>query len=346
MKLTLQQLAKQLELEFKGEANQEITGVASLTNAKTGDLCFIQQKKYLSGLTESNCSAFLVPLNFDPTLTDKPLIFAENPHYSFTQAIALIRPELLVTGDCVVHKSAQLSASAKLGANVTIGAFSVIGEDVEIGEGSSIGAGCIIENGVKIGHHTTLHSRVSLGRRVVIGRRCIIQSGAVLGSDGFGLVFHQQRWQKVPHIGTVIIEDDVEIGANTTIDRGALDNTIIAEGCKLDNLIQVAHNVRIGAHTAIAACVGIAGSANIGEYCKIAGGVGVLGHLSICDHVTVTAMSLVTKDINKSGVYSSGTPLLNNKEWHKSNARYKSLDRLAKKIIVLEKHQDKQSDTS
>jgi len=346
MKFTLQQLAKQLELEFKGEASQEIRGVASLTSAVSGDLCFIQRGKYLRGISESDCSVLLVPLDFDPALTSKSLIFAENPHFSFVQAIAIIRPELVAAGDGVVQKTAQVSANAKLGANVSIGAFAVIGDDVEIGDNTSIGAGCIIEDGAKIGSHSRLHNRVCLGRRVVVGQRCILQSGAVLGSDGFGLVFHQQRWEKIPHIGSVIIEDDVEIGANTTIDRGALDNTVIEQGCKLDNLIQVAHNVRIGAHTAIAACVGIAGSANIGQYCRIAGGVGVLGHLSIADNVTVTAMSLVTKDIKSPGVYSSGTPLLDNRDWHKNNARYKSLDRLARSVAVLEKQQSKPPDES
>jgi UDP-3-O-[3-hydroxymyristoyl] glucosamine N-acyltransferase len=346
MKFTLQRLAEQLELEFKGEANQKITGVASLDSAISGDLCFIQQEKYLRRISKSECSALLVPLDFDPALTSKSLIFADNPHFSFVQAIAIIKPELVADGDGVVQKTVQVSASAKLGANVSIGAYSVIGNDVEIGDNTTIGAGCIIEEGAKIGDHCKLHSRVCLGRRVIVGHRCILQSGAVLGSDGFGLVFHQQRWAKIPHIGSVIIEDDVEIGANTTIDRGALDNTVIEQGCKLDNLIQIAHNVRIGAHTAIAACVGIAGSANIGQYCKIAGGVGVLGHLSIADNVTVTAMSLVTRDIKSTGVYSSGTPLLDNRDWHKNNARYKSLDRLTRTVAKLEKQKNKPSDGS
>ena len=339
MNFTLQQLANQLELEFKGNADQEINGVASLASAVTGDLCFIQQKKYLRKLSGSACSALLVPLDFDPRSTSKSLIFTENPHFSFIQAIPLIKPELVMSADAVVHKSSQISASAKLGANVSIGAFSVIGDNVDIGECVSIGAGCIIENGARIGRHSKLHSRVSLGPRVRVGSRCIIQSGAILGSEGFGLVYHQERWAKIPHLGTVIIEDDVEIGANTAIDRGALDDTLIEQGCKLDNLIQVAHNVRIGAHTAIAACVGIAGSANIGQYCRIGGGAGVLGHLSIVDKVTVTAMSLVTRDIKSPGVYSSGTPLMDNKDWHKNNARYKSLDRLARAVALLEKQQ-------
>jgi len=341
MKLTLQQLAEKLQLEFKGEPDQEIGGVASITSAISGDLCFIQQKKYISELADSKCSALLVPLDFDQASNGKSLIFAENPHFSFSQAIAIIQPEAFGDSDYLLHDFAQISSNARIGKNVSIGALTVIEDDVDIGEGSSIGAGCILEKGARIGSQCKLHSRVTIGHRVVVGDRCELHPGVVLGSDGFGLVFHQQRWEKVPQIGTVIIEHDVEIGANTTVDRGALDNTVIEQGCKLDNLIQVAHNVRIGAHTAIAACVGIAGSANIGQYCKISGAAVVLGHLSIVDNVTVTAMSLVTKDIKVPGVYSSGTPLLENTQWHKNNARYKSLDRLARTVAMLEKRHDK-----
>jgi len=346
MKFTLQQLARQLQLEFRGEADQKITGVASLSGAKAGELCFIQRKKYVNEIGDSACSVLLVPLDFDPALTDKSLIFAQNPHFSFIQAIAELKPGLPGDGDIVIHESAQISSSAHIDKNVSIGAWCVVGDEVEIGEGSRIGAGCILENGVSIGKQCRLHSRVTLEQRVVVGARCTLQSGVVLGSDGFGLVFHQQRWQKIPHLGTVILEDDVDIGANTTIDRGALDDTVIEQGCKLDNLIQVAHNVRIGTHTAIAACVGIAGSANIGQYCKIGGGAGILGHLSIADNVVVTAMSLVTKDIKSAGVYSSGTPLLDNKDWHKNNARYKSLDRLARTVALLGKQQARSSNNN
>jgi len=341
MILTLQQLAEQLQLEFKGEPDQEIGGVASLGSAISGDLCFVQDKKYIDKAVASKCSALLVPLGFDQNSNRKSLIFAENPHFSFTQAIAIIVPEAIGVSDGLLHDSAQISSSARVGENVSIGALAVIEDDVDIGDGSSIGAGCIIEKGARIGSQCKLHSRVIVGHRVIVGDRCELHPGVVLGSDGFGLVFHQQRWEKVPQIGTVILEDEVEIGANTTVDRGALDDTVIEQGCKLDNLIPVAHNVRIGAHTAIAGCVGIAGSANIGRYCKISGAAAILGHLSIVDHVTVTAMSRVTKDIKVPGVYSSGTPLLENTQWHKSNARYKSLDRLARTVAMLEKQHDK-----
>lgn len=341
MKITLQQLAEQLQLEYKGDPDQEIGGAASLSSAIAGDLCFIQQKKYARDISRSKCSVLLVPLGFDQVVSNKSLIFSDNPHFSFAQAIAFIEPEQGRDNDKLRHDSAQVSSSARIAENVSIGALAVIEDDVEIGEGTSIGAGCIVERGARIGSQCKLHSRVTIGHRVVVGDRCLLHSGVVLGSDGFGLVFYQKHWEKVPQIGTVIIEDDVEIGANTTVDRGALDDTVIERGCKLDNLIQVAHNVRIGAHTAIAACVGIAGSANIGQYCKISGAAVVLGHLSIVDHVTVTAMSLVTKDIKSAGVYSSGTPLLENSLWHKSNARYKSLDRLARTVAMLEKQHDK-----
>jgi len=207
-----------------------------------------------------------------------------------------------------------------------------------IGSRSRIGAGCVIEEGVRIGEDCRLHARVTLAHDVVLGDRCIVHSGAVIGADGFGLVSENERWRKIPQLGSVKIGDDVEIGANTTIDRGALDDTVIEEGCKLDNQIQVAHNVRIGAHTAIAGCVGIAGSAEIGRYCKIAGAAMILGHLRIADRVMVTASSLVSRDITEAGVYSSGMPLMENRQWRRNTVRYKQLESLAQRISALEKN--------
>ncbi|MCH7881671.1 MAG: UDP-3-O-(3-hydroxymyristoyl)glucosamine N-acyltransferase [Proteobacteria bacterium] len=339
MKLTLQQLATNLQLEYKGEADLEISGIASLSGSVNGDLSFIQHEKYARNLLESQCSAVIAPTGFDSEVTGKAVLFAENPRYSFIEAIGLIKPELVDSRQEGIHESAHISPDARLGANVSIGPLSVIGDGVVIGDNTSIGASCVIEQDAKIASDCRLHCRVTVGERVKIGNRCILHPGVVLGSDGFGLLFYQQKWEKIPQIGTVLLHDDVEIGANTTVDRGSLDDTIIEQGCKLDNLIQVAHNVRIGAHTAIAACVGIAGSAHIGSYCKISGAAVVLGHLTIVDHVTITAMSLVTKDIKKPGVYSSGTPLLENSLWHKNNVRYKSLDRLARTVAMMDKKQ-------
>jgi len=337
MSLNLQQLAKALELEFRGEAGLEISGVASPKTAVPGELCFIQDRKYLADIKVSNCSVVIVPTTLAMELDSRALLLSENPQYSFVQAIKMlgIGSKADVVG--AIHPTAVIADSARLGSDITIGAHVVIGDDVEIGAGTSIGAGSIIETAAVIGSQCLLHSRVTLCSAVTLGDRCILHPGVVIGSDGFGLVLHQQQWETVPQLGSVLIGDDVEIGANTTVDRGTLDDTIIEQGCKLDNQIQVAHNVRIGAHTAIAACVGIAGSASIGRHCKISGASVVLGHLTVTDNVTITAMSLVTKDITKPGVYSSGTPLLENRLWHRCNARYKSLDKIAQTLAKLDK---------
>lgn len=327
-----------MNLNFKGDPDSIIESVGSLENAKKNDLCFLQQEKNSAQLSNSDCSTAIVPLDFDFRKIDKSYLFSANPQFSFIQAVHLLEPHRTDLSLTSIHASAQISSTAKLCSGVSIGALSVVGDNVMVGAGTSIGAGCIIERDVKIGSNCLLHSRVTLSRQVIIGNNCILQSGAVLGGDGFGLVMHEEKWHKVPQIGIVILEDDVEVGANTTIDRGTLNNTVLEQGCKLDNQIQVGHNVRIGAHTAIAGHVAIAGSVIIGRYCQISGCVGIAGHLKIVDNVIVTAHSLVTKSINKAGVYSSGTPLQNNKDWHKSNARYKSLDRLARSVASLEKN--------
>ncbi len=337
MSLNLQQLAKELKLEFLGDAGLVVNGVASPKSAVAGELCFIQDQKYLGDINASNCSAVILTAELAGGVSNKSLLLSDNPQYSFVEAVKALGIESQAKDIDDIHPTAVVADSARLGEGVTVGALVVIEDDVEVGSGTSIGAGSIIEQSAKIGSQCHLHSRVTLGSAVKLGDRCILHSGVVIGSDGFGLVMHEQRWEKIPQLGSVVIGDDVEIGANTTVDRGALDDTIIERGCKLDNQIQVAHNVRIGAHTAIAACVGIAGSANIGCHCKIFGAAVVLGHLTVTDNVTITAMSLVTKDIKEPGVYSSGTPLLENSLWHRCNARYKSLDKLAQTVTKLVK---------
>ncbi|MCP4431898.1 MAG: UDP-3-O-(3-hydroxymyristoyl)glucosamine N-acyltransferase [Gammaproteobacteria bacterium] len=337
MPLTLQQLTEQLGLKYVGDPDTIIRDVASLGRAKTGELSFLTNSRNIRAIEQSNCSVLIVPMEFEAALHEKDFIFSPNPQLSFINVIELVRPDYKSESKPGIDASAQVSNSARIGDSVSIGPLVVVGDNVEIGSGSQIAAGSIIEDHVKLGTQCYLHSRVTLACGVRIGNRCTFHSGVVIGSDGFGLVEDKGQWIKVPQIGTVIIGNDVEIGANTTVDRGALDDTIIAEGCKLDNLIQVAHNVRIGEHTAIAACVGIAGSAVIGRHCKIGGAAVVLGHLRITDNVMVTAMSLVTKDIKQSGVYSSGTPLMENSEWHKANVRYKSLDSIARKVKKLDR---------
>jgi UDP-3-O-[3-hydroxymyristoyl] glucosamine N-acyltransferase len=336
MNLTLQQLANELQCEFRGDADTLIRGVASPSSAQVGDLCFALQEKNLFEIIKSDCSAVIVPLGLAAEASGKNLLISVNPQYSFVLAMAALGCGAAEVAEGI-HATAQIAPGARLADRVSIGAGAVIEEDVEIGAGSVIGAGCIIERGASIGMNCHFHSRVTLAHSVQIGDRCILHSGVVIGADGFGLVMHEDRWHKIPQLGSVVIADDVEIGANTTIDRGALDNTVIEEGCKLDNQIQVAHNVRIGAHTAIAGCVGIAGSTVIGRYCQISGGVGMVGHITIADHVTITGMSMVTNDIREPGVYSSGTPLLPNSKWLRLSARYKALDKLALTVAKLAK---------
>jgi UDP-3-O-[3-hydroxymyristoyl] glucosamine N-acyltransferase len=337
MSLNLQQLGTALSLEFRGDAGLIINGVASSQSALAGDLCFIQSKKYVDGVTASKCSAVILPPDLATEVKGKALLLSENPQYSFINAIKALGLEPQPRAETDIHPSAQIASSVRIGSGVSIGALAVIEDDVEIGADTSIGAGTVIERSSVIGSQCILHSQVMLGRGVSLGDRCILQSGVVIGSDGYGLVDHERQWYKIPQLGSVVIENDVEIGANTAVDRGTLDDTIIEQGCKLDNLIQIAHNVHIGAHTVIAACVGIAGSAIIGRYCVIAGGARIKGHINIADNVTITATSVVLKDIKETGVYSSGTPLLENSVWHRVCARYKSLDKLAQTVARLDK---------
>ena len=337
MTLKLRQLADNLKLEYRGDGDLDISGVASLASAGIGDMCFILHRRYLPELAASDCTAVILTPELAQEVEGKAALLSPDPQFSFVQVIAALGIDGSEPESASIHPSAQIDDKAVIGDDVSIGALAVVGAGAEIGSQTVIGAGSIVERGARIGRNCRLHSGVTVAHGVRIGDRCILHSGAVIGADGFGLVMHEARWQKIPQLGSVRIEDDVEIGANTTIDRGALDDTLIERGCKLDNLIQVAHNVRIGAHTAIAACVGIAGSADIGCHCRISGAAVVLGHLTIVDHVTVTAMSLVTKDIRRPGTYSSGTPLLENSLWHRANARYKSLDKLAQTVARLDK---------
>jgi UDP-3-O-[3-hydroxymyristoyl] glucosamine N-acyltransferase len=337
--MTVSELAQRLNIEYQGNGDQRILSVASFKTATTSDLCFLQSDAYLPQLLNSQCGAVIVPDGFDQETSTAARLIAKNPHKTFVEAIYLLKPELSPEAvyQTDIHPSAQIDNSAVLGEHIQIGANCIIGKRVTIGNNVRIGAGCIVQDGVHIGDRSHLVSNVTLCHDITLGERVILHPGVVIGSDGFGLVYDAGEWIKIPHLGSVKIGDRVEIGANTTVDRGALDNTVIENGVKLDNLIQVAHNVHIGENTAIAACVGIAGSAIIGKNCRISGAAVVLGHLTVTDNVTITAMSLVTKSIKQSGTYSSGTPLMENHLWHRNNVRYKSLDRMAKTISRLEK---------
>jgi len=332
--MELQALADALNLSWQGDASHEIRAVASLASAQSHDLCFVNAPQLLHRSVERRAGAYLVHPDWDIPNAGNCL-FSSQPHLDFVRAIALLLPDKAAPSG--LHATAVIGQNCQIPDDVSIAAGCVLGDAVKLGAGVRLGPNCVIGEGVSIGPRTQFHSHVTVEKDCQIGADCLLHSGSVIGSDGFGLVETQDGWVKVPQLGKVLLGDRVEVGANTTIDRGALDDTLIGNGVKLDNQIQIAHNVVIGDNTAMAACVGVAGSARIGKDCRISGAAVVLGHLEVTDRVTVTAMSLVTKSLLKPGVYSSGTPLLPNRAWNKTNARYKSLDELAKRIAALEK---------
>jgi UDP-3-O-[3-hydroxymyristoyl] glucosamine N-acyltransferase len=315
--------------------NSSINSLATLANAKAGQVAFLANSKYVSQLGATKASAVIVSPN---ALSQCPVnaLVMDNPYMGYALLANLLDTTPAVANG--IHKSAVIANDVTLGDNVAIGANSVIESGVHLDDNVSIGAGCFIGEKVSIGKGTTLWSNISIYHHVVIGQDCLIQANTVIGSDGFGYapVNAQYKWHKIPQLGSVVIGDHVEIGASTTIDRGALENTIIKDGVILDNQIQIAHNVIVGENTAMAACSVIAGSTIIGKNCTIAGLVGINGHINITDNCVFTGMAMVTKDITTSGVYSSGMPAAPNREWNKTNARIKRLDSLTKRVKELE----------
>lgn len=333
MAKSLAELASLVNGSVIGDASCQIEGVATLAKAERRHISFLSNALYKKFLKTTAAGAVILTRDNASSCQTNALV-VNDPYVSYAKIAAQLNPTPLVAPG--IHPSAVIANSASIAASAAIGAQCVIGENVVIEDGVSVGPGCVIEHDCRVGKDSRLIARVTLCHATVLGERCLVHPGVVIGSDGFGVANDHGIWIKVPQLGAVRIGSDVEIGANTTIDRGALDDTVIEDGVKLDNLIQVAHNVVIGAHTVIAGCVGIAGSAVIGKHCGIGGGVGILGHLQIADGVQVTAMSMVTKSIKSPGVYSSGVPLQTNQDWHKNAVRYKQLDEMAKKLKELE----------
>jgi UDP-3-O-[3-hydroxymyristoyl] glucosamine N-acyltransferase len=320
--------------EVVGDPHITVSKVGTLENAQEHAITFLTGERFLRQLPGTRASAVILS-DAHRNLTNLPRIVCTNPYAYFARVSALLNPQGLAAAG--IHATATIAATARLGARVSVAAHAVIGEHARIGDGTIIGAQCFVGDSATVGEDTRLYPGVTIYHDCAIGARCILHAGAVIGADGFGIAPEDGRWIKVPQVGRVIVGDDVEIGANTTIDRGAIDDTVIEEGVKLDNLIQIAHNVHIGAHTAIAACTGIAGSVHIGRRCRIAGAVGIAGHLSIADDVEISAKTLVTKTISQPGVYSGGYPFEANAAWRRNAAQIRHLDALAKTIRQLEK---------
>ena len=332
--VTLADIAVVANARLEGDGTITITGVATLQNAKTGEVSFLTNPRYRKYLATTHASAvILAPADIENCAV--AVLISDNPHLSYARVAGLFAHDIHQQKG--LHPKAWVSADATLADDVWIGPCSVVEAGAVIGSGVFIGPNCTIGENAIIGDNSCLRANVTVCQRVRLGSRVLIHPGAVIGSDGFGLANDQGRWIKIPQLGSVWIGDDVEIGANTTIDRGALEDTIIEDGVKLDNQIQIAHNVRVGAHTAMAGCVGIAGSVRIGRHCSLAGGVGIAGHLEIADNVHITGMSLVTKSITKPGIYSSGLPVEPNRLWNKISARLRQLDDLARRFTLLEK---------
>jgi UDP-3-O-[3-hydroxymyristoyl] glucosamine N-acyltransferase len=327
--LTLGEIVAQLGGEAVGDAGARLSGVATLDSAGPGHIAFLANPKYRSRLATTRAGAVIVGPG-DRDAASIPRIVSDNPYAYYARTVALFHPEEPVQPG--IHPFAQVDGSANVDATAGIDAFAVIGPGSTIGPRARIGAHAAIGRDVTIGEGTRLHPRVTVYDGCRIGSRCLLHSGAVVGADGFGQARAEGRWIKIPQVGAVRIGDDVEVGANTTIDRGALDDTVIGDGVKLDNQIQVGHNVVIGAHTVIAGCTGISGSVTIGRDCMIGGGVGITGHLSICDGVTISGFSFISKSITAPGTYTSGMPQMPHAEWLRNAAHLRRLDELWKRL--------------
>lgn len=327
-------IAKALGAELRGDPDIHVTGLATLQAAHPEQLSFLANPAYTKYLADTRAAAVIVSPDAAGDCPTNVLLL-DNPYLGYARISHWFDPTPAappgIHPSAVVDSSATIAASASIGPNVVVEANAAIGDQVSVGAGTIIGARA------SVGAGTVIRPRVTLAHDVVVGERCHLLSGAVVGSDGFGFANEKGQWHRIAQIGRVILGNDVEVGANTTIDRGALDDTVIGNGVKLDNLIQIAHNVRIGDHSAMAAMVGIAGSTKIGSHCVFGGASGVAGHLDIANQVHLTGMTLVTGDIREPGVYSSGTSAETNRQWRKNAVRFRQLDSLARRIKELEK---------
>lgn len=328
------ELAERFGLELRGDAAARLHGVGTLAGAGAGQLAFLANPKYRAQLAHSRAGAVVMSAE-DAAEHAGTALLARDPYVAFAKIAALFEPRPERAPG--VHASADVHPTAEVSPQAHVGAFTSIGARSRIEAGATVGAGCVIGEDCVVGEGCELVARVTLVTRVRLGRRVLVHPGVVIGADGFGIAMPREgddagRWLKVPQLGGVVIGDDCEIGANTTIDRGAIEDTVLGDDVRLDNQIQIAHNVTIGAHTAMAGCSAVAGSTRIGRYCLIGGGAGVLGHLEICDKVVITAMSLVSHSIRAPGEYSSGLPLMDNRSWRRNAARFKQLDRLVRRL--------------
>jgi UDP-3-O-[3-hydroxymyristoyl] glucosamine N-acyltransferase len=335
MAVTLGELAVRFGGELRGDPDATVDTVAALSLAGPRAISFLANPKYVAQLKDTRAGAVILDAK-SASSSPVPSLVVANPHATYARVATLLHPDPPLRPG--IHVKSHVEHSATVDRSTEVGPQVAIGAGARIGARCYIGPGTVIEHGAVIGDDTRLVARVFVGREVKIGARCIVQPGAVIGGDGFGFAPEKGTWVKVPQVGSVTIGDDVEIGANTTIDRGALEDTVIEEGAKLDNLIMIAHNCRIGAHSALAAATAIAGSTVVGKRCVIGGKVGLTGHITLCDDVVVLGTSFISHNITKPGVYSSALPSEEAGAWRRIVARIKRLDVMAKRLRAVEKH--------
>ncbi|WP_411883036.1 UDP-3-O-(3-hydroxymyristoyl)glucosamine N-acyltransferase [Polaromonas sp. YR568] len=324
--------------ELIGDPGLQIERLSTLEAAGPQDLSFLSHPKYLAKLAQSAAACVIVaPAARQAAVGRGACIVVDDPYHAFALVTQLWKQRHTPQSPAQIHPSAFIDPTATLAHGVSVGAFACIGEGAVIGAGARIAEHCVVGRHAQVGADTRLAARVTVADGCRIGSRCIVHPGAVIGADGFGFALHEGQWVKIEQLGGVLIGDDVEIGANTCIDRGALQDTVLEDGVKLDNLVQIGHNVRVGKHTAMAGCAGVAGSATIGAHCTVGGGAIVLGHLSLADHVHVSAASVVTRSILKPGNYTGLFPIDDNAVWEKNAATLKQLHTLRERLRLAEK---------
>ncbi len=335
--VSLGELAKVLGAELQGDAALRIAGIAPLDAAGPADITFLANPRYAAQLASTRAACVIVaPAQREAAAQRGAVLVAEDPYLCFARLTQWWARQHASAPQPGVHQSAVVEPGAQVDASASVGALAYVGAGAQLGSGVVLGAQAHVGAGAALGPNTRLHARASVLDGCRIGARGIVHAGAVIGADGFGFAPHAGGWEKIEQLGAVSIGDDVEIGANTCIDRGALGDTVLEDGVKLDNLIQVAHNVHIGAHSAMAGCVGIAGSARIGRHCTVGGGAIILGHLELADHVHVSAGTVVTRSIRVAGQYSGLFPFDDNASWQKNAAALRQLYALRERLRALE----------
>jgi UDP-3-O-[3-hydroxymyristoyl] glucosamine N-acyltransferase len=331
---TLGELAGRFGCELRGDADRVVARVGTLTGAGPEAITFLANSLYRAKLGATSAGAvILAPRDRDACPVD--CLVHPEPYLTYARVASFLHPApAAVPG---IHPTAVVAATARVAASAQIDPYAVVGAGSSVGEHAVIGAGTVLGANVAVGAATRLAPRVAVQDGVRIGARCIVHPGAVLGADGFGFAPDHGAWQKIPQIGGVVIGDDVEIGANTTIDRGTIEDTVIENGVKLDNLVQIAHNVRLGEHTIMAAMSGVAGSTKVGKRCMIGGGAVMINQLTICDDVLFTFRSIVTRSVDEPGTYSGHLPAEEATKWRKSVARFRKLDTMADRLAKAER---------